>query len=163
MGKLNAARLRTLIKPGTYGDGAGLYLQVRGPENRSWLYRFKLQGKPHLMGLGTVGDLSLAEARDAAVAARRLVRQGVNPIDQRRAARAENAAQAGLTFAQVADAYIATHEPSWRNTKHRYQWRSTIDTYACPVLGKLPVAQVEVGAVMRVLEPLWQAKTETAA
>jgi integrase len=163
MSKLNAARLRTLTKPGTYCDGAGLYLQVRGPENRSWLYRFKLQGKPHLMGLGTVGDLSLAEARDAAVAARRLVRQGVNPIDQRRAARAENAAQAGLTFAQVADAYIATHEPSWRNTKHRYQWRSTIDTYACPVLGKLPVAQVEVGAVMRVLEPLWQAKTETAA
>jgi integrase len=135
---------------------------VRGAANRSWLYRFKLHGRAHLMGLGTADNVSLAEARHAAAAARKLVHQGVNPIDQRRTARAESTAQAGLTFAQVANAYIATHEPSWRNAKHRYQWRSTIDTYACPVLGKLPVAQVEVGAVMRVLEPLWREKTETA-
>jgi integrase len=163
MSKLNAARMRTLTKPGAYGDGAGLYLQVRGPANRSWLYRFKLHGKPHLMGLGTAADVSLAEARDAAGAARKLVRQGVNPIQQRRAARADGAAQAGLTFAQVADAYIAAHEPSWRNVKHRQQWRNTLDTYAAPILGKLPVAQVGVGEVMRVLEPLWREKTETAS
>src|ERR1700693_42393 len=85
MGKLNAARMRTLTKPGTYGDGAGLYLQVRGPANRSWLYRFKLHGKAHLMGIGTFDDVSLAEARDAATAARKQVRQGINPIDHRRA------------------------------------------------------------------------------
>jgi len=160
---LNAAKMRTLTKPGSYGDGAGLYLQVRGPDKRSWLYRFKLHGRAHLMGLGAVDDVSLAEARDAAGAARKLVRQGVSPIDQRRAARAENATQAGLTFAQVADAYIAAHEPSWRNAKHRQQWRNTLDTYADPVLGKLPVALVGVGEVMRVLEPLWRAKTETAS
>lgn len=163
MSKLNAARMRTLTKPGTYGDGAGLYLQVRGSANRSWLYRFKLHGKPHLMGLGSVDDVSLAEARDAAAAARKLVRQGINPIDQRRTARAEGAVQAGLTFSQVADAYIAAHEPSWRNPKHRQQWRNTLDTYAVPILGKLPVAQVDVGAVMRVVEPLWREKTETAS
>ena len=160
---MNAAKMRTLTKPGSYGDGAGLYLQVRGPDKRSWLYRFKLHGRAHLMGLGAVDDVSLAEARDAAGAARKLVRQGVSPIDQRRAARAENATQAGLTFAQVADAYIAAHEPSWRNAKHRQQWRNTLDTYADPVLGKLPVALVGVGEVMRVLEPLWRAKTETAS
>lgn len=96
-------------------------------------------------GLGAVDDVSLAEARDAAGAARKLVRQGMNAIDQRRAARAESATQAGLTFAQVADAYIAAHEPSWRNAKHRQQWRNTLDTYAVPFLGKLPVAQVSVG------------------
>src|SRR5215469_10797207 len=100
MSKLNAAKLRTLTKPGAYGDGAGLYLQVRGPDNRSWLYRFKLHGKAHLMGLGTAADVSLAEARDAATAARKLVKQSVNPIDQRRNARAESAARAGLTFSQ---------------------------------------------------------------
>jgi hypothetical protein len=72
MSKLNAARMRPLTKPGAYGDGAGLYLQVRGPENRSWLYRFKLHRKAHLMGLGTAGDVSLAEARDAAAAARKV-------------------------------------------------------------------------------------------
>lgn len=163
MNKLNAVRMRKPFKPGMHGDGAGLYLQVRGPENRSWLYRFKLHGKPHLMGLGTVDDVSLAEARDAAAAARKLVRQGINPIEQRRTARQEGAAQAGLTFAQVADAYIAAHEPSWRNAKHRQQWRNTLDTYAVPILGKLPVAQVSVGEVMRVLEPLWREKTETAS
>ena len=163
MGKLNAARIRTLTKLGTYGDGAGLYLQVRGPQNRSWLYRFKLHGKPHLMGMGTLADLSLAEARGAAAAARKLVRQGINPIDHRRAQRAEKAAQADLTFAQVADACISAHEASWRNAKHRQQWRNTLDTYAAPILGKLPVAQVSVGEVMRVLEPLWREKTETAS
>ncbi len=87
----------------------------------------------------------------------------INPIDQRRAARAENATLAGLTFAQVADAYIAAHKSSWRNPKHRQQWRNTLDTYAAPFLGKLPVAQVGVGEVMRVLEPLWREKTETAS
>jgi integrase len=163
MSKLNAARMRTLTKPGTYSDGAGLYLQVRGPANRSWVYRFKLHGKPHLMGLGTTRDVSLAESRDAAAAARKLVRQGINPIDQRRAARADSAAQASLTFTQVANAYIASHERSWRNAKHRQQWRSTLGTYTDPILGKLPVAQVKVGDVMRVLEPLWQEKTETAS
>ena len=163
MGKLNAAKMRTLTKPGAHGDGAGLYLQVRGPHNRSWLYRFKLYGKGHLMGLGTDRDVSLAEARDAAAAARKMVRQGINPIDQRRTARAENAAHVGLTFNEVADAYITAHEPSWRNAKHRQQWRNTLDTYAGPILGKLPVAQVDVGAVMSVLEPLWRGKTETAS
>jgi integrase len=163
MNRLNAARLRTLTKPGTYGDGAGLYLQVRGPANRSWLYRFKLYGKAHLMGLGTTDDVSLAEARNAAADARKLVRQGSNPIDQRRTARAENSAQASLTFTQVADAYITAHERSWRNAKHRQQWRNTLHTYADPMLGRLSVAQVTVGDVMRVLEPMWHEKTETAS
>jgi integrase len=162
MSKLNAARMRTLTKPGAYGDGAGLYLQVRGPANRSWLYRFKLHGRSHLMGLGIVADVSLAEAREAAGSARKLVRQGINPIDQRRAQRAD-AIQPGLTFAQVAGVYIKAHEPSWRSAKHRQQWHNTLDTYAGPILGKLPVDQVDVGAVLRVLEPLWREKTETAS
>jgi integrase len=164
MGNLNTAKLRTLTKPGTYGDGAGLYLQVRGAENRSWLYRFKLNRKAHLMGLGTVADVSLAEAREAAAAVRKLVRQGIDPIERRRMQRAEIAARAGLnTFSEVADAYIAAHEASWRNSKHRQQWRNTLETYAVPILGKLPVAQVDVGSIMRVLEPIWREKTETAS
>jgi integrase len=164
MGKLNTAKLRTLTKPGAYGDGGGLYLQVRGAEQRSWLYRFKLHGKPHLMGLGTVADVSLAEARDAAAATRKLVRQGIDPIARRRAARVDAAGRVGLnTFAEVADAYIAAHEAGWRNAKHRQQWRNTLDTYARPVLGGLGVAMVDTGAVMRVLEPIWREKPETAS
>src|SRR5215472_8144304 len=84
MGKLNVAKLRVLVKPGFYGDGGGLYLQVRGPIKRSWIYRFKLAGRGHLMGLGPFPDVGLAEARDAAAAARRLVRAHINPIERRR-------------------------------------------------------------------------------
>lgn len=164
MPNLNAAKLRTLTRPGTYGDGGGLYLQIRGPENRSWLYRFKLHGRAHLMGLGAFVDVSLSEARDAAQAARKLVRQNVNPIELRRSAKAEAAARLGFnTFSEVANAYIAAHEASWRNAKHRQQWRNTLDTYAAPLIGRTPVAQVDTGAVMRVLEPIWRTKTETAS
>jgi integrase len=164
MARLNTAKLRTLTKPGTYGDGAGLYLQVRGPSQRSWVFRFKIGGQGHLMGLGAHPEVGLAEARDAATAARRAVRGGVNPIDQRKAERADVAARAGLnTFSEVAQAYIQSHGDGWRNAKHRAQWVNTLETYAAPIIGKLPVAQVDVGAVMRVLEPIWREKPETAS
>jgi hypothetical protein len=123
-----------------------------------------LHGKPHLMGLGAVADVSLAEARDAAAAARKLVRQGIDLIARRRAERVDAAGRTGLnTFAKVADAYVTAHEASWRNTKHPQQWRKTLDTYARPVLGNLGVAMVDTGAVMRVLEPIWREKPETAS
>jgi integrase len=162
MGKLNAAKLRTLTSHGVYGDGDGLYLQVRDAERRTWIYRFTLDGKPRWMGLGSFDDVSLAEARDAVAEARKKVRAGTDPIDERRVAK--EATRAGLnTFSEVADAYIAAHEASWRNAKHRQQWRNTLDTYAAPVLGKLQVSKVDTGAVMRVLEPIWREKTETAS
>ena len=102
MPKLDAANLQTSTEAGTYSDGGGLYLQVRGLNNRSWLYRFKLYGKGHLMGLGTLADVSLAEAREAAAAAQKLVRRGIDPIAQRKAARAEAATRSGLdTFDEV--------------------------------------------------------------
>jgi integrase len=159
MGKLTATKLRTLVQPGTYGDGEGLYLQVRGPRNRSWLFRYKLNRKPRLMGLGRAADLTLAEAREAAQAARRLVRQGIDPIDRRRAERAST----GLnTFREVAEAYIRAHSPGWRNAQHREQWQRTLESYAYPILGSLGVATIDTGAIMRVLEPIWRGKTETA-
>ncbi len=168
MGKLSAGAVKGLTKPdakpGAYGDGGGLYLHVRGRQSRSWLFRFKLHGKAHLMGLGTVVDVSLAEAREAATAARKLVRQGVDPIEARRARRAEQAAKAGLnTFREMAESYIAAHEAGWRNAKHRQQWRNTLDTYAFPVLGRLGVAAVGTAEVTRVLEPIWREKPETAS
>jgi hypothetical protein len=168
MSKLTAGALRGFTKPGAkpgaHGDGGGLYLHVRGRESRSWLFRYKLHGIGHLMGLGSLADVSLAEAREAATAARRLVRQGEDPITKRQAERAEVAARAGLnTFAEVAAAYIAAHEASWRNPKHRQQWRNTLDTYAMPVIGKLGVAMIGTAEVTRVLEAIWRGKPETAS
>ncbi|HEX5328326.1 MAG TPA: Arm DNA-binding domain-containing protein [Acetobacteraceae bacterium] len=91
MGKLNSAKLRTLTKPGVYSDGGGLYLQVRNADHRTWVYRFTLHGRPRWMGLGAFSDVSLAEARESAAGARKLVRQGLDPIEARRSQQASNA------------------------------------------------------------------------
>jgi integrase len=168
---LTAAKVRT-AKPGRYGDGAGLYLLVRGPESRFWLFRYVRAGKMREMGLGAAGGPAAVSLADSRVKARRLhdlVREGRDPLDERDAARAAEAAAAqeekirAVTFRQVADAYIAAHEASWRNAKHRQQWSNTLNTYAHPVMGDLPVANVDTGLVMSVLEPIWHTKPETAS
>ncbi len=165
-GKLNAVRIRNLLKPGTkpgqYGDGGGLYLQVK-PSGASWLFRYKVAGKGRLMGLGPERDVSLAEAREKARDARRLLLDGKDPLAEKRASTAAGAAAAGTSFRKVTERYIAAHGAGWRNLKHAAQWRTTIETYAYPVLGDLPVAAIDTGHVMRVLEPLWRRVPETAS
>lgn len=162
-GKLNALKLRTLINPGRYGDGDGLWLQVRDADHRSWLYRFMFAGKPRQMGLGPFPDVSLADGREAARKCRAMVREGQDPIDARKQVKAANRAKAGaLTFKQVADRYIAAHEASWSNEKHKYQWRQTLDVAAAG-FGYRLVADVATGDVMRVLDKIWQVKPETAS
>jgi integrase len=168
---LTAAKVRT-AKPGRYGDGVGLYLLVRGPEARFWLFRYTREGKMREMGLGPARGPSGVSLTDARGKARRLhdvVREGRDPLAERDAAKAAEAAAARqvrartMTFRDCAVAYIAAHEASWRNAKHRQQWSSTLDTYAYPILGNLPVSDVDTGAVMRVLEPIWREKAETAS
>ncbi len=169
MPKLTAVKVRSETKPGLHGDGGGLALQVKtDPKGkwiaRSWVFRYKLNGKARYLGLGSTSDVSLADAREKAAEARKLIRAGLDPIDERRRAEAEARSAAGLTtFAEVAAAYIAAHEPSWKNPKHRQQWRNTLETYATPVLGEISVAAIGVGEVTRVLEPIWRDKPETAS
>ncbi len=162
--KLTALKVEKLAKPGRYSDGGNLLLQVRGPEAKSWLFRFVIDGKARLMGLGSTEQLSLAEAREAAGECRKLLRQGIDPLERRRAQEGEAAAGAkiGRTFREVADLYIAAHEPSWRNAKHRYQWRQTL-ALANAVFGDKAVAAITTGDVTSVLEPMWATKTETAS
>lgn len=166
---LSAVKVRT-AKPGRYGDGKGLYLLVRSAESRFWLFRYRPHdGRMREMGLGSVADVSLAEAREKAENLYRTVKAGKDPLAEREArllaerAAKQQAAIRALTFGEVADQYVAAHEASWRNDKHKQQWRNTLKTYAAPILGTLPVAAVDVGAVMRVLEPIWRAKPETAS
>jgi integrase len=117
------------------------------------------------MGLGPLADVALAKARDAARQARDLLRQGVDPIDHRNAQRAAAKVEASraVTFKGYAEGYITSHEASWKNPKHRQQWRNSLATYAYPVLGHLPVADVDTAAVLSVLRPVWQSKPETAS
>jgi hypothetical protein len=162
--RLTARVVAQTKRPGYYGDGNGLVLRVADGGSRSWLYRYKANGKVREMGLGPVRDVALAEAREFASEARRLRRTGVDPIDvkrQRKIAAQLDAAKA-TTFSQCAAAYIENHRASWSNPKHAAQWEATLRTYTYPVFGNLPVAAVDTGLVVKVLDPIWSAKPETA-
>jgi integrase len=153
-------------------DGGGLYLQVtegkgkdKGQINKSWLFRFKIDGRERRMGLGSLNTIGLSEARDAAEKCRKLVWEGKDPIEVRAAERAAGkvAKAKSITFEACATAYMAAHEAGWRNAKHRQQWTNTLTTYAYPVIGKLPVDAIDTGMVMQILEPIWTEKNETAS
>jgi integrase len=163
--KLSAIAVRSLRIPGKYGDGGGLWLIVTTPERRAWVLRYMRQGRSHEMSFGNARDVTLAEAREKAAEARRLLAQGIDPLDHRQAAKgAQPATVANVTtFAQAADRYVAQNEAGWRNPKHRQQWRNTLATYASPHIGELPVADVDTTAVLRVLQPIWTQKPETAS
>jgi integrase len=162
--RLTAVKVARLSRPGRYPDGGGLYVQVSKWRTRSWLFRFERDGRERQMGLGPVDVVSLADARERAKSARRLLLDGHDPIEVRHSERTARRIEAArvMTFEQCAEAYIRAHAPSWRNDKHKAQWGSTLKTYAYPTLGKLPVAAVDTELVLKVLEPIWTDKTETA-
>ena len=145
------------------GGVPGLYLHVFGG-GRSWIYRYSFASRRRDLGLGSYGDLTLAEAREAAREQRKLVHQGIDPIETRREqGDTRKAAYAGrFTFQQCLDGYLEAHGDGWRNPKHRAQWRTTIETYAGPVIGSMNVAAVNTALVLKILEPIWKEKTETA-
>jgi integrase len=158
-------------RPGRHADGGGLHLLVKPSGARSWVYRFMLNGKSRDVGLGAAGPggLSLADARDAAAVLRLKVKAGTDPLAEREreAAQALAAARAahvaGMTFKTAAEHYIAANERSWRNPKHRQQWGNTLATYVYPVIGDLPVGDVDTAHVLTILEPIWKEKAETAS
>ncbi len=173
MFKLTAKEVANQIKPGRYGDGGGLWFQVRKPDpvrkratgaTRSWVFRYTLNARQRQLGLGPYPDVGLAEARELAADARRAVRAGKDPIGDKKAAKAAARVHAAaMTFDEVFKLYLAAHEDTWRNQKHVQQWKNTIETYVGPVFGKWQVQDVDTGAVMKVLDPLWKDKTETAS
>jgi integrase len=150
-------------------DGGNLYLQVsRGEEGnirRSWLFRYEMDGKRHEMGLGVLHTVGLAEARAEAKRLRQLIQQGIDPLQAKQAAeRARKAEKARLvTFRQCANSYVALHEAGWKNKKHRQQWTSSLAAYVFPAIGDVSVRDIDSAAIMKVVEPLWGTKTETAA
>lgn len=163
--KLTQLQITRLKAPGLYGDGAGLWLNVTEGGSKSWVLRYTLAGKERRAGLGPFPEVSLAEAREAAVNFRRQIRNGQDPVEEKRKAKA--AAQAeqakSVTFDWCAEKYIAAHKPSWKNPKHGDQWTNTIATYVSPIMGSTAVDRIETAHIMRVLEPIWSTKAETAS
>ena len=163
--RLSALQVAKLTKPGLYGDGGGLTLQITTTGAKSWLFRYMVAGKPFGMGLGATHTVSLAEARQKALAARKLLIDGVNPLTAKKQNQiaAALASAKMMTFDQCAEAYILAHKAGWKNAKHAGQWTNTIKTYASPVFGHLPVAEIDTGLVVKCLAPIWESKTETAS
>ena len=165
--EMKALEVQRLKEPGLHfvGTVPGLALQIVPSGARSWVLRVMVGGKRREMGLGGFPAVTLAMAHEKAREARDLIRQGRDPILlAREALSALKAEQArALTFAQCAEAYIDAHEVGWRNEKHTQQWRSTMKTYVYPVMGDMLVRDVALAHVLKVLEPIWRTKTETAS
>ncbi len=163
--------VKQVRKPGVLIDGAGLRLRITANANtgelrKSWVLRVTVKGGPvREIGLGSAHDIQLTEARTRAREARKLARDGVDPVEARDAEVARRALEAAraMTFRQCAEALIATHEAGWKNAKHRQQWVNTLKTYVYPVFGDVPVQTIDVSLVMKAIEPIWKTKTETAS
>jgi integrase len=169
---LTAVQVATINKPGFHRDPmtVGLYLQVtrsKSSVSRSWAYRFNspIDGKLRWLGLGPANVVGLAEARQLAKDYRHLVRiERRDPVEERRAAklRAISDRASAMTFAQCVEAYIAQHGGSWKNDKHRKQWRSTLER-ACQAFGKVDVSKIDTAAIVSLLTPIWDATPETGS
>lgn len=148
-----------------YADGGGLYLQVSRSGSKSWIFRYAMHGREREMGLGPLHTVSLSDARDLALEARKLKLRGVDPIDARNGERADKKLEdaKAVTFSQAAEAYINANKVAWKSPKHAAQWEATLATYANPVFGGLAVARVDTTLVLKAIEPIWTTKPETAS
>jgi integrase len=183
IGKLSALKVAREKRPGIYGDGGGLYLQVTKQGSKSWIFRFwvaerdpktgavvrdpttnKVRGRGREMGLGSCITVSLTEARDRALECRKLRERDIDPIDAREAAKRQSALERAksLKFKEAAATYMAAHRAAWKNDKHAGQWTATLQTYAYPLLGEVSVQAIDTALIMKVIEPIWATKPETA-
>ncbi|KCZ97987.1 tyrosine-type recombinase/integrase [Hyphomonas oceanitis] len=160
---LSARAVTALIHSGSgqytrhaVGGVPGLLLHVSASGARSWVLRASLKGKRGEWGLGAFPEVPLAEAREKAIAARAAISEGVDPTRRERIRK-------GLTFADAVAEYCETKLDAYRNPKHKAQWRSTLEMYAVPELGQMEVGEITVQEIIRVLDPIWREKTETAS
>ena len=160
--KFSAIGAKQLTAPGFHNDGHGLYLWIDGGR-RLWVFRFKMAGKTHWHSFGPDRDITLAEAREAARECRRMVREGINPIETCKAAKAAKMAGTGRTLQAAAALYIAAHKAGWKSEKHGAQWEATLKAYAYPVIGPMPIQAITTGDILLILEAIWNEKPETAS
>jgi integrase len=169
MGKINqlsTLKIASLLKrPGRYGDGLNLYLHVRRPGSANWVFRYQIDGKPRWLGLGPDHSVSLAEARVRAREARQCIIDGRDPLDTKRSALAERKAEQlkTVTFAEAVSQFLATAKvESFKNDKHRKQWRSTLES-VFPTIGALPLNSIDTAVILSALLPIWKRTPETGS
>lgn len=165
--ELSAIEVKRLKEPGFHAVGGvpGLHLRVNEGEGRSWILRAVVNGKRRDIGLGGFPDVTLSAAREAARATREKIRSGVDPVEERAEERKRAVAERklGLTSAEAIEKFLTSGKlDTLRNAKHQAQWRSTLETYAIPIIGTRPLAEVDVSDIKAVLDPIWTTKHETA-
>lgn len=162
--RLSARGVQAKKKPGYYADGTGLYLQVGKSGTKSWILRFMLNGRAREMGLGSALTFSLDDARGLRDKWRKVHAEGKDPIEANKAERARAALELSQakTFKDCAVAYIESHRSGWKNAKHTAQWENTLDSYAYPKIGALPIQSIDTNHVREVLQPIWNTKRETS-
>ena len=153
--RLSAQKVRT-APPGFYCDGQGLNLRVDPSGARRWVQRLVIRGKPRTLGLGGYPLVSLKEAREKALANRKMARAGGDPLAEKRRA------QGIPTFAEAAAKVIELHRPSWSSARSAAQWQASLRDYVLPQIGARQVDQITTADVMEVLLPIWSDKPETA-
>jgi integrase len=153
-----------LTQRGRYACGHGLYLQISEWGTRSWIFRYRRDGRSRHVGLGSCTYITLAEARDKAFEYRRLLAKGGDPLDERRGAKLEQqrAEARAKTFKDVALEYIDAHEDTWRGNASRKQWLASLEQHAFPKIGAISVADINVTDVLSVLDPIARIIPETA-
>jgi hypothetical protein len=163
--RLTALKVQKIKTAGYHADGGGLWLQVSGKNAKSWVFRFSLRGRPREMGLGSAARLTLAEAREERDRCNGLLRKFIDPIEERNRQRQAAALADGatVTFKEACAAYLATHRAGWRNVKHAWQWGSTLEKYAMPVIGNLAVRDINTGHIHQILDPVWSTMPTTAS
>jgi integrase len=166
MNRLQPGKVAAMKQPGRFADGGGLYLQVSQVGDgitKSWLFRYMLDGRARQMGLGSLKDFTLKEARERARVARQKIADGIDPIEARLAQRdlARKEQDENITFEQATNRFIELHEGGWKNPKHRAQWRSTLDQYASSLM-KRPVKAIDNAVVNAALAPIWTKVPDTA-
>jgi integrase len=168
---LTVKRIERITTAGRYHDAHGLYMQVTPSGVKSWLLRYQKDGKEHALGLGPLHTFNLEEARERARKQRQLLADGIDPLEQKRQQAAQRKAEESQrqaeeaskkTFAECVEAFLTKHSDGWKNQKHRWQWRQTLEAYANPVLGKLCVSDIDTPHIVQLLEPIWNTKRETA-
>jgi integrase len=165
LNRLSTMKVQKAKRPGMYCDGGGLYLRVAEGGSKQWVYRFVTNGRPRDMGLGGFHVLTLAEARERAREASKLRLDGIDPIAHKHAQRTAGiaAAASAMTFRDCFEKCLASHEDGWKNAEHRRQWRTSIEQDVLPVIGDLAVDDIGTPHIIKVLEPIWKAKPETAS
>lgn len=171
--ELTDLAIRKLKHPGSsknpvavpVGGVPGLLIQITPTGGRTWILRTTVGNKRREIGLGGYGDVGLAQARERAREIKQMIWEGIDPVEKKRADRAALVKQQrrAMTFEQAVERFLKDKAPTEGNLKAWAQWRSTLEAYALPEIGSLPVADIEPADVQRVLLPIWASKNETAS